>query len=425
MASTSLSDSAAAFEKQASHLGLQSEWITGLKRLGINNLGRLAFSCGQPGSAVPEADVRALLQQAADVRALLQQAVPLRPVTVGDVVVMKRLIFEAQTSVVALSRLQADPTADPSSRKMPAAERAARLQQQRERLSGLDLQGPLEVAHQVYDTINGMLEADTLKYLAPNKCITRMQEITSSKPPKELKLDSSGQGILVKDAQNDLHCPVSTELDIMEAMQRRSLAFDAAGLVEYEVFQKWVQSLFQLLRQAPPPGFRAPGVTQLLRADRQAFVRMQELTREGIRPRPDGTRPLDDIIRSLPTDHTVVYYMLPTAEPSKAPTPKTPKAAAPAPAPWQNWQKGGDSSSWRGAKQTQWKKPKKAGNAGQLPIQLKGCDGATPDGARICYAYNINGCSKAADGESCDKGKHVCATRGCHGKHPHHSCPKK
>lgn len=54
---------AAAFEKQASHLGLQSEWVTGLKRLGITNLGRLAFSCGQPGTAVPEAEVRALLQR--------------------------------------------------------------------------------------------------------------------------------------------------------------------------------------------------------------------------------------------------------------------------------------------------------------------------------------------------------------------------
>eukprot|EP00435_Cladocopium_sp_Y103_P052871 s482_g16.t1 len=392
MAATSLSDSEAAFEKQATHLGLQSEWITGLKRLGINNLGRLAFSCGQPGAPVPEADVRALLQQ----------AVPARPMTVGDVVVMKRLIFEAQTSVVALSRLQADPTADRSARKMPAAERASRLQQQRERLAGLDLQGSMEVAHQVYDTINGMLEADTLKYLAPNKCITRMQEITSSKPPKELKLDSTGQGILVKDSQTDLSCSVSTELDIMEAMTRRSLAFDAAGLIEYEVFQRWVQSLFQLLRQPPPPGFKAPGVTQLLRADRQAFVRMQELTRDGIKPRPDGTRPLDEIIRNLAGDHIVIYYMLPTPEGPKNPNPK-PKAQPASPAaPWKGWDKN-ESSSWRGPKQNQWKKTKgKTGGpgAGQLPIQLKGCDAALPDGTRLCFAYNISGCNKAGDGES-------------------------
>ena len=100
--------------------------------------------------------------------------------------------------------------------------------------------------------------------------------------------------------QADFNCSLSSELDTMEAMTRRSLASDAAGLIyEYETFQKWVQSLFQLLRQACPPGFKAPGVSQLLRADRRAFVRMQELTREGIKPRPDGMRPLDEVVRNL------------------------------------------------------------------------------------------------------------------------------
>jgi len=264
MAATSLADSTAAFEKQASNLGLEDEWIQGLKRLGIKNLGGLAFACGQPGSPVPEADVRALLDQAVSGKAI----------TVGDVVVMKGL----------LSRAQADPAADPSTRKMPTAERATRLAAQKLRLTGLDLQGTLEVAHSVYDVINGMVEADTLKYLSPAKCITRMQEITSAKPPKELKLDSSGSGILVKDAQNEQTCSVSSELDIMEAMTRRSLAFDAVGVADFETFQKWIQCLFQMMRQPAPPGFRAPSVTQLLRADRQAFVKMQELTRDGIKP---------------------------------------------------------------------------------------------------------------------------------------------
>ena len=141
MAATSLADSTAAFEKQASNLGLEDEWIQGLKRLGIKNL----------GGPVPEADVRALLDQAVSGKAI----------TVGDVVVMKRLIFEAQTSMVALSRAHADPAADPSTRKMPTAERATRLAAQKLRLTGLDLQGTLEVAHSVYDVINGMVEADT------------------------------------------------------------------------------------------------------------------------------------------------------------------------------------------------------------------------------------------------------------------------
>eukprot|EP00435_Cladocopium_sp_Y103_P033131 s4531_g8.t1 len=200
----------------------------------------------------------------------------------GDLAIMRRLIFEAQTSVIAQSRALADPAADPSTHKPPPAERMARIAQQKVRLAGLDLEGPMEVAHSVYDVVSGMLQADSLKYLNPAKCITRMQEITMTKPPKELRLDSTGQGIMVKDVQGDQQSPVSGELDVKEAMARRSLAFDVVGLADYETFQKWIRHLFQIMRQPAPPGFKQPNITQLLHADRQAFVRMQEFAREGI-----------------------------------------------------------------------------------------------------------------------------------------------
>ena len=74
-------------------------------------------------------------------------------------------------------------------------------------------------------------------------------------------------------------CRVGTELDVMEAMTRRSLVFDVAG------------HLFQIMRQPAPPGFKQPNITQLMCADRQAFVRMQELTRDGIKPPPHKSAP--------------------------------------------------------------------------------------------------------------------------------------
>ena len=132
--------------------------------------------------------------------------------------------------MVALARTQADPHADPSQRKMPPAERTSRLTAQRRRLQGLSLEGNMEVARQVCDQLNGMIEADALKYSAPSKCITRMQEITSSKPTKELKLDTAGSGIAVKDGISDEQRSTTTELDLLEAMTRRSLAFDRVGL---------------------------------------------------------------------------------------------------------------------------------------------------------------------------------------------------
>ena len=134
---------------------------------------------------------------------------------------MGRLIFAAQTSVIAQSRAQAGPATDPATHKVPAAERIARVREQCERLAGLTLEGPLEVAYSVCDLVSGMMQADALRHLRPSKRITRMQEITMTKPPKELKLDATGQGIMVKDVQGDQQCEVSTELDVIRAMTRQ------------------------------------------------------------------------------------------------------------------------------------------------------------------------------------------------------------
>ena len=404
MASTTLTESEAAFRKQAANLGLHQDWITGLVDVGVSNLGRLAFACGQPGS--PTAD--------ADVTTLLTNTGVLRGITVGDIAIMKRLIFEAQTSVISLVRAQADPNADPSVRKLPAAERTARIVAQKARLAGLNLEGPLEVAHSLYDVVSGMMEADSLKYLPPNKCITRLSEITSAKPPKELKLDSNASGIVVREGSSEQTCATTTELDIYEAMTRRSLAFDAVGLVQYEVFQKWVGYMFQLLRQAPPPGFSAPTITQMLRTDRQAFVRVQELTRDGIRPLPTGDRPLDAVIRNLEGDHNVIYYMLPTPAAKEKPAKKQPtdEKKSDKEYKWNKWT----------PKQSQWNKSQ---GSGKLPEALKGCASATKDGKRICFGYNIDGCDKAQAGERCEKGYHLCAGKDCGGKHPYYSCNNK
>ena len=366
---------------------------------------------GQPGQVVDDGAVRDLLNST---------HVP-RAITVGDVAVLKRLTFEAQTAVIAIIRSQSDPNSDPSQRKLPVAERNARLAEQRRRLVGMSLEGPLEVAHSVYEMVSGMLESDSLKYLHPSKCITRAMEISAQKPPKELKLDSSGTGIVVKEASNQQECPVHGELDLMEALTRRSLAFDAVGLVRFSTFNTWINWMFQSIRQQPPPNFQKATLTQLLRADRQAFVRLQELSRDGIKPDAAGIRPLDRLIENLTADHTVTFHLLPTAHPVKVQVDATKKGDDKknqyhdkdkwgSHRPWKQWNK--QSSSYKGGGK----------NGGKLPEALRGCASSTPQGERICFAYNINGCNKCKPGESCDRGKHVCANKGCFQNHSKTEC---
>ncbi len=133
-------------------------------------MGKLAFACSQAGEPATDADVRQLLTNTGVVRL----------VTVGDIAILKRLIFEAQTAVISLVRSQADPNADPSARKLPAVGRSAGIEAQRTRLRGMSLEGPLEVAHSLYDMISGMMEADTLKYIPPSKCLTRLSDLSTT-----------------------------------------------------------------------------------------------------------------------------------------------------------------------------------------------------------------------------------------------------
>ena len=268
-ASTSAQDSVANFRRQAALVGLGNKWTNALVNHGVDTLGRLAFAVTSPG--VPADD--------AGVTNLLNAALPDEPISIADLTTLKRMIFEAQTALIGSIRAQADPAADPLQRKLPPAERALRITNQKARLNGIRLEGSMEVGHTVYEAIAGMAEADSLRYMAPSKAITRMQELD-----------------VVRDVQMEKDCVTNTELDVQEAMTRRALAFDLVGLIDFHVFQEWSSRLFQLMRQPAPPGFKQPTLVQLLRTDRQCFVRMQELARDRIKPT------------------SVMFYMLPTQQ---------------------------------------------------------------------------------------------------------------
>ena len=350
----------------------------------MTNLGPLAFACGQPGTPATEDNIRQLVLD----------AVPGRAMTVGDIAVLRS--------------------------KLPAAERMSRIAIQRTRLAGLTLEGPLEVAYQVYDVISGMVQAGSFRYLAPNKCITRMQEITMQKPPKELKLDSTAQRILVKDVQGDQLCPVATELDVLEAMTRRSLAFDLVGLIDFETFQKWNQHLFQILTglQAAERDSIAKGRPEGIRPDAGAFPGRHQTTGRWYttigcyRPGPAAR------------SHRDVLHV---ANPSSSASNKGQTGEATAEIPRIGAAIGRASPKPTTKPQTRCgRRAKTKGghmypSGGKLPIALKGCASCLPDGSRLCFAYNIDGCNKAQAGETCERGYHLCATKGCGEKRPHHS----
>ena len=50
----------------------------------------------------------------------------------------------------------------------------------------MDITGPLEPAHGLYDMCAQMVERNEVAYVSPAKCLSRQQELTGAKPEKEL-----------------------------------------------------------------------------------------------------------------------------------------------------------------------------------------------------------------------------------------------
>ena len=63
--------------------------------------------------------------------------------------------------------------------------------------------------------------------------------------------------------------------------------------------------------RAPAPGFQKVTQAQLLRADRQAFVRISEQFTGSLKTFAGAGKPLDPLIERLEADMTVTYFMLP------------------------------------------------------------------------------------------------------------------
>ena len=163
---------------------------------------------------------------------------------------------------------------DDASTTFAGAERDARIEQQKLRLTGLRFRGEEECCHSSYDITLNMLEKNCLLYLGPEKFPTRPHDPLQKKPSKEISIDQSQ--LVVKEKQSDLTCLTVTELEVSNAFKRRALAFDLVGVCAYDVMAGYHADLLDHLRTLPSPGYSAVSVQQILRADRAAFMFLAE-----------------------------------------------------------------------------------------------------------------------------------------------------
>ena len=142
----SIPESSAVFLERCAAVGLGESETTILQNAGITTLAKLAFSVGQPGETPSTDDLKGLIREGDEA------------VSVGQLSCIRRLVFEAQTIMIAQVKSLVE--------NKPA------------------LKGELECAHSCYDQVSQLQESNSVVYLAPHKFPSRRSEL-QDKPRKK------------------------------------------------------------------------------------------------------------------------------------------------------------------------------------------------------------------------------------------------
>ena len=107
-------------------------------------------------------------------------------------------------------------------------ERETRMNAIRAELGGLCLADDYEPSHLLLEKACQIQESNTLKYIDPASCTSRSQEVQGSTKTKELAFE--GGTLVIKDKDDKLVAPTSSEIQFLQAMTRRGIAFKFASL---------------------------------------------------------------------------------------------------------------------------------------------------------------------------------------------------
>ena len=153
-----------------------------------------------------------------------------------------------------------------------------------------------------------MVEHDHPQWLELHRFTPRSQEISREKPGKEVILDESAK-LSIRDRRSKDRCQIQNELQLSEAMTRRALACDLLQVCTFSVMEKWHRFLLNKLSTPPPPNYKPTSMEQVLRTDRQAWIRLAEEV-SSLKREPSGDLPLDLAFPRLQMDK-VTYFLQP------------------------------------------------------------------------------------------------------------------
>jgi hypothetical protein len=361
---------------------------------------------------------------------------------------LRRLFLESWTLAAHQMRRDLDRADDDKPKALHTLEREKRLKAVSGRLKGLKIEGELEPSHKLVDLCFEMYDSGFLKYVSWEQCTKRDSELSASakQESKTWKVDASGfmrEATIPDPSKADL----GSDYRLLLALRRRAIAFEMVDIAAYETLELLTDVLLKEYMKVPLPGHSKVSLEQIHRADREVFLRLSDMCRDGVKRLPDGRRPFDVHIPMIIESFTFRLLLAPlmVGDPSKSSSPQThedgskraleqavrdlraenkrlrmqaPRANASS-SNAHNQSKGGGAA--KGAGRGGKGQGKGAGNPSRgprMPPSLVGKSFQTAHGEPICFAFNLpSGCSQAKPGSRCQKGLHICAEPGCSGHH--------
>ena len=398
-----------------------ADLIPKFRELGWMTFGDFGFACSSP-------------QGAADAEVFHKEVI--EPLVGSDkkYVAKLRRLFAQAYSVASADTERYSGRGDVELKLHPA-EREDRRSQVAKRITGFKLCDGSDPSFKLVDRMANILLKKEVKYVAWEKCTARKSELIDVPENKELQLSDSGNLVA---ADNDHLYPdadVSTDHLLYLALRRRSLAAEISGLCSFDAMQLWHETLLQAVTNAPPPGYSKPSFAQLRRADEELFKLIGEECRSGCgRLTADGPTRFEEALKSKMFDFNLRMLLVPLpAHASRASSHQEASSSSGLAPEVRKLQSTIQSlrGELNGLKRKQEAKGKSKGKydrkrtrggadrqSFRMPAGLVGKKTTSKDGRRLCWDFNLKGCSKCAPGMACDRGLHQCAEPGCDQNHP-------
>ena len=424
-------DSEAVFDARMSAMNIAPAVQQAIRAKGWTSYAGFAYACSYvPGQSA--SDVAFVTNVIAEVVGVGYENSP-------DTPRLRRLYYESHTLGVQDLRRRSERTDTDVLFKMPVEERLVRIARLTAKYVGHDITGVYEPSYALVDVLANMLETGQLKYVGWEQCTYRDQEIHGV---KKLENDLTAivrdrEGFLkTKRHEENYVADISTDLLLVQALSRRSFAFELAGIAEYSVFNAVSTLFLKELSKSALHLYRRVTLEQVENADRYLFTRLAALTAGGLGQRPDRSWPVADGVKAVIAEAGFLFLLMQMPAPAGAGRSEpakllqVPKGAARSDSRSrsrrrkitdknnQNRAKNeatrSSSSGGKGAAKGRGKgrgKGKGKSKGSRFDSSCETC--RTAAGDPICFGYQDGSCSEVAPGLRCSKGFHVCWKIAC------------